>query len=147
MRARHNCSPPRLVKKAAMPVELHRRYAAVPSTAGTARRDLRGYLDDHGLSHLAPTAALLVSELVSNAIVHAGGPLELHAAIGGDVLHVDVVDANRWLPGIRVADHGGRGLRIVDAMATRWGVTPHADLGKATWFELHRNSADPWYDA
>jgi anti-sigma regulatory factor (Ser/Thr protein kinase) len=85
------------------------------------------------------TAELLVSELVTNAVVHGRDKITLRAQLDEDRLHVEVIDGGGGFEqGIRQADFdsvGGRGLAIVDAEASRWGIhegTTHV------WFELER---------
>ena len=85
-------------------------------------------------------AALLVTELVSNVIDHVGGEasftLELELADGW--LRVAVVDGSSVLPVVRElnSDHPrGRGLRLVQAIAERWGCESQ-DGGKRVWFDL-----------
>lgn len=91
------------------------------------------------------TAELLVSELVTNAVVHGRGKVEIHARLGQDRLIVEVIDEG---PGFAppVCEHdpdtvGGCGLRIVDEEASRWGIREGA---AHVWFELARHlpSAD-----
>jgi anti-sigma regulatory factor (Ser/Thr protein kinase) len=88
---------------------------------------------------LAAVAELLVDELLTNAVEHGGGQFSLAAAIEEERLRVVVTDMRRSVPVTvyppgHVLDHG-RGMTIVDAMASRWGVEP---LGaeKSIWFEL-----------
>ena len=64
---------------------------------------------------------------------------------GRDSVWVEVFDADLRLPRIRTAgetDEGGRGLYLVDQLATRWGSRPTRD-GKAVWFELPMRSGRP----
>jgi anti-sigma regulatory factor (Ser/Thr protein kinase) len=101
-----------------------------------------------GLEGCALTAAerelvdLLVSELMTNSVRHAGlGPRELirmRVLVTQRTVRIEVVDAG---PGVGVAmraasDAGGWGLKLVDALADRWGVT--RDAGTHVWFELYR---------
>jgi two-component sensor histidine kinase len=80
---------------------------------------------------------LLVSELVTNSVVHAGGPVTLRAQLDGPVLQVNVDDTAATLPAPRQPDTtGGRGLHIVAALATDWGSAPRRGDGKTTWFTL-----------
>ncbi|KWW99002.1 putative PAS/PAC sensor protein [Carbonactinospora thermoautotrophica] len=85
------------------------------------------------------TAGLLASELVTNAVVHAGGDaLTLVVARADGGLRVEVHDRGRGEPALRRADgtaEQGRGLLVVDALSTAWGhaLTP---TGKVVWFEL-----------
>ena len=119
-----------------MATELRVKYPAVVSTPGVARRDVTDYLDDFGLHDLVPVAVVLVSELVTNALLHAQGPIDLHAIWSGSTLHVDVSDRGRGVPVSRAPDFG-RGLQIVAAMASTSG--DHFDsTGHTAWFELER---------
>lgn len=81
---------------------------------------------------------LLTSELVANAVVHGVPPLELTAfAVDGGV-RVEVADAGEAALVVRAPDLdgvGGRGLYLVDALATRWGSIER-EPGKVVWFEL-----------
>ena len=84
------------------------------------------------------TAVLLVSELVTNAVEHARSPVRLTVQVSGGTLHVEVQDTNRSLPAIQHASPGavhGRGMAIVDTLATDWGVRATA-RGKVVWFDL-----------
>jgi anti-sigma regulatory factor (Ser/Thr protein kinase) len=92
---------------------------------------------------LATRAALIVSELAGNAVVHASSSYTVRIAVGAAVVRGEVVDGDRRLPMPRRANkipssdgHGGRGLVIVDAMADRWGARPEEHGGKVVWFEL-----------
>jgi anti-sigma regulatory factor (Ser/Thr protein kinase) len=84
-------------------------------------------------------ARLLVSELVTNAVIHGRGRIELRARLDQDRLLVRVIDEG---PGFTTAlrerdldTPGGDGLRIVDAEASRWGIREGA---ADVWFELRR---------
>lgn len=87
-------------------------------------------------------AVLLTSELVANAVVHTTGPVTLSVQDGIGQVRVEVVDGDsRPLrqpgdPGSETAE-SGRGLQIVDALASAWGSDHRPDAaGKTTWFEL-----------
>jgi anti-sigma regulatory factor (Ser/Thr protein kinase) len=83
-------------------------------------------------------AVLVVDELVSNAHQHGQAPRACRLAFSGEGRHlrVEVDDASPDQPRIRTADEsGGRGLVLVDRLATRWGVTYHAHT-KTVWAEL-----------
>lgn len=89
------------------------------------------------------TAVLLVTELVSNAIEHGGGTAVLDAIADERQLRISVVDADPVLPIARVGDvddERGRGLMLVEALASRWGASPYGP-GKTVWFELDRGSS------
>ncbi|MER7754223.1 ATP-binding protein [Kitasatospora sp. NPDC097643] len=89
---------------------------------------------------------LMVSELVTNACLHApGGPRELRLSWNGERLRVEVTDASPAPPTLRPfadpARPGGHGLRVVDRLARAWGSLPEG-TGKLVWLEvpspLHR---------
>lgn len=86
------------------------------------------------------TAALLTTELVSNAIRHTRDELVVSVRVTGGRLRVGVADSSHRRPQlVQVGrrDTSGRGLHLVDAMADRWGVDPdERGLGKTVWFEL-----------
>jgi two-component sensor histidine kinase len=95
--------------------------------------------------HLPPgvlnDALLLTSELVTNAVRHGGGgDISCRLWPGQRVVRLEVADGNGTLP--REVDRGlvadsGRGLHIVDTLASRWGSTPgQRESGKTVWFEL-----------
>ena len=116
--------------------ELRWRCPPLVSTPRRARSHLAAYLDDQAHVDLIPTASLLVSELVTNAVVHGSGTIELRARFLGPTLHVEVVDGSDRLPQRRERHSWGHGLDIVDNLALSWGVTPLDGHGKATWFCL-----------
>ncbi|MDQ4068563.1 MAG: ATP-binding protein [Actinomycetota bacterium] len=116
-----------------------RTFAPTPPSAGIARRFVEGVLTDAGLGHLAYTATVLVSELVANAIIHAGTPIEVVVKPAGDrAARIEVHDGNPVLP---LRKHysdmsgTGRGLVLVERMAAEWGAERTAS-GKVVWFEV-----------
>ncbi|WP_427924895.1 SpoIIE family protein phosphatase [Streptomyces sp. cg40] len=83
-------------------------------------------------------ARLLVSEVLTNAVQHAEGPLVLHLRRTVTELAVEICDLSPHLPQPRLAaedEESGRGLILVDTLADNWGVRP-TDQGKTTWFTL-----------
>ncbi|MBW3640138.1 MAG: SpoIIE family protein phosphatase [Actinobacteria bacterium] len=107
---------------------------------GTARRVVQDALMGGGLEVLLDDALLLVTELVTNSVVHAGTDVELHVDIGVGRARVEVVDRGAGaLPnvaGVPGADReGGRGIFLLDALAQEWG-TRHFAGGKSVWFTL-----------
>ncbi|MFD7626720.1 ATP-binding protein [Streptomyces sp. NPDC059851] len=108
------------------------------TSAGRARRVVTGRLRDWGLGGLADTAELLVSELVTNALRHARGPVRLNLRVAGDRLLCEVEDACDADPVRRTAHRGaegGRGIELLDLLSEAWGSHRTA-TGKTTWFEL-----------
>ena len=119
-----------------------RRLPSDPTAAATARGvvadELAQELGDLYGDSLRDDALLLTSELVTNAVLHATTGVELSVVTGHDALHVEVSDGDPALPEPRVADVedlGGRGLALVAALASDWGVKL-APPGKVVWFEL-----------
>ena len=104
-----------------------------------ARRLVREWLPEDLAGEKLESAQLLVSELVTNAVVHGRGRVTLRAELDDDRLLVEVIDDGDGFERIvRQRDFdsvGGRGLAIVDVLASRWGIhegTTHV------WFELER---------
>lgn len=94
---------------------------------------------------IAYDAAVVVSELVSNALVHVQSSCELTVGLRGDVLRIDVVDHGGGMPDLQNAtphDEHGRGLLLVSMLCTAWGSEPRDD-GKSVWAELHAEPASP----
>ncbi|MEU3460478.1 SpoIIE family protein phosphatase [Streptomyces sp. NPDC006733] len=107
------------------------------AVVGQARRFTRTTLRAWGLAALSEVGELLVSELVSNALLHTGRPTELRL-FRDRVLTLEVADTDAQAPRVRrVADdaEGGRGMHLVNELAHRWGsrATRH---GKVVWIEL-----------
>jgi anti-sigma regulatory factor (Ser/Thr protein kinase) len=83
-------------------------------------------------------AQLLVSELVTNVVVHTSSEVRLAVSMRGEKIRVEVTDDDDRLPEMRAGAPeapGGRGLGIVDGIADAWGADQRRD-GKAVWFEL-----------
>jgi anti-sigma regulatory factor (Ser/Thr protein kinase) len=114
-------------------------FAPAPRAVRAARQALR----DRGLSpDLDHTVSLLTSELVGNAVRHAG-PLRpserivLHARLSEDHVRVEIADHGPGFdPEVR-HETVGFGLRLVDKLASRWGVERTA-RGCRVWFEVDR---------
>lgn len=111
---------------------------AADRAPGVARLATREALALYQMAHLAETALLLVSELVTNSVRHANTGVALRLEITERWLRIEVHDAEPHAPRPRtpdVLDESGFGLVIVDALATQWGVYATA-AGKAVWAEL-----------
>ncbi|WP_431783569.1 SpoIIE family protein phosphatase [Streptomyces chumphonensis] len=112
--------------------------AADVRAPGRARALVRARLDGWGHGDLGATAELLVSELVTNAVQHAGTAGVEVRLVRGDALLCEVTDEDPALPQLlsaRPDSAAGRGLRVVSRLATRWG-TSRTGRGKTVWFEL-----------
>jgi serine phosphatase RsbU (regulator of sigma subunit)/anti-sigma regulatory factor (Ser/Thr protein kinase) len=110
------------------------------TSPASARRAIAEALVSAGLEVMLDDALLLVTELVTNAVVHAGTDIELHVEIGVDSARVEVIDRSAGsLPVLQgepdAAREGGRGIFLLDALAQEWG-TRHFPGGKSVWFAL-----------
>jgi anti-sigma regulatory factor (Ser/Thr protein kinase) len=109
-----------------------------PTSARAARRFVVDALTRLELETLADVAELLVSELVTNALLHAGSEVRVRVLPNGERLRVEVLDTSDTP--VIPRDFGpdattGRGLGLVEHLAARWGCRPTSS-GKAVWFEL-----------
>lgn len=107
------------------------------TSAGTARRLLRDALEGVEPEDSVDAAQVAVSEIVTNALVHAGTPMRLRVILG-EGLRVELEDGSPHLPHQR--DYSsiaatGRGLHMVSQMVDKWGAYPEGD-GKVVWFEI-----------
>jgi anti-sigma regulatory factor (Ser/Thr protein kinase) len=115
--------------------------ACGPEAALAARTAVSGWLD--GRAHaesFRDDACLLVSELVTNSVLHSdqptGSPLHISGFALNGVVRVEVEDRGQGPVRKRAADpvDGGFGLQLLDLLAARWGVTH--EHGTRVWFEL-----------
>ncbi|WP_371614392.1 SpoIIE family protein phosphatase [Streptomyces sp. NBC_00454] len=107
-----------------------------PAIVGDARHLVLDQLTAWDLDELAFSTELIVSELVTNAIRHAGGPVRLRL-IRADTLTCEVSDSSNTQPRMRRArnsEEGGRGLYIVAQLSHRWG-SRYTVEGKTVWSE------------
>jgi anti-sigma regulatory factor (Ser/Thr protein kinase) len=109
-----------------------------PGAARAAREFVRQSLHAWQLDDVDQLAELLTDELVSNVIRHVGSPMQVRASRDGSSVRVEVDDGSA-APPIRRApeasDERGRGIMLVETVATDWGVEIHDD-GKTIWFVL-----------
>jgi PAS domain S-box-containing protein len=115
---------------------------AEPVAVGHARELAIGKLHEWGLEEMSFSTELVVSELVTNAVRHADGPLLLRL-IRDRTLVCEVADTGHTSPHLRHSaedDEGGRGLFIVAQLVHRWG-TRYTQSGKTIWTELAFPSA------
>ena len=116
----------------------HRRFPAQPASVSEARRAVADLLLEADREDLVDTASLLVSEVVTNALLHAGTPIDLVASVGDEGLRVEVGDGSSHFPVRRryAATAGtGRGMMMLESLVDDWGVARHGD-GKTVWFQL-----------
>lgn len=122
-----------------MQVVLDRVLPADTRSVSTARRLVREVLaSTPQISERIDDAALAVSELATNAVVHAGADFTLRVLCFPAGVRIELHDPSPHLPSPRnfaQTAGTGRGLRIVEESVDRWGVEPGSD-GKTVWFEL-----------
>jgi anti-sigma regulatory factor (Ser/Thr protein kinase) len=111
-----------------------------PASAARARRFIVDLCKATRMpAELCETAALLVSELVTNAVIHGKTSATIEVHRPPDTLRVSVRDDNPVLPAIgdhpKLTAESGRGMQIVSVLADAWGVEKLGS-GKAIWFEL-----------
>lgn len=109
----------------------------------TASRTARDFVSraclDWGLRHEVASACLVVSELVTNAVLHATPDIDLSLSRHGGRLRLAVRDRSATVPSPRGSDLArttGRGLALIEGCSRSWGVLPTADGGKVVWAVL-----------
>ena len=123
-----------------------------PSSVAEARRFVRKVLGSWGYDELIDTVALLTSELATNAVLHARTAFAVLVARDDAQVRVDVLDGSSVTPRRRTNSTTaatGRGVALVDRVASGWGTTPASRLdgfAKGVWFTvpLSAGSGDAW---
>jgi serine/threonine-protein kinase RsbW len=116
-----------------------RNFPAVPAQIGSARQFLARVLDGWPT---ADDAALCLSELVANAILHSrsaepGGQFTVRVQLTGHDLRVEVADGGGpWVWTAYPDEQHGRGLLIVGSLAQSWGQSDGSDGGRTVWYEM-----------
>jgi anti-sigma regulatory factor (Ser/Thr protein kinase) len=107
---------------------------------GAARRLVNDYTSTLA-SQQRHNAALMVSELVTNALVHGLGTISLRIDVERDALRIEVSDQGNvaLAPSPTLGAHGGWGLRIVEQLADDWGVL---DGSTKVWFRIGQVGRD-----
>ncbi|CAL9352117.1 hypothetical protein SUDANB176_00498 [Streptomyces sp. enrichment culture] len=125
-----------------------RRFPGAPQSVAKARHFVRSALD--GVApDVTDTAQLLVSELVTNAVLHARTEVEVSALVEEDVVRVRVGDRrpDRGLVAQKPSPYAGtgQGLALVGQLSSRHGVSV-GEEGKTVWFELRPGTVPQWHD-
>ena len=112
---------------------------AAPAAASSARRFARSTLEEQGITGtVLDDAELLVSELVTNAVLHAGTATRVDIDVRGQRVRISVFDGDSRLPQVQHYEPDaitGRGLLLVQRIARQWGAE-RLPNGKVVWFEL-----------
>ncbi|WP_053705483.1 ATP-binding SpoIIE family protein phosphatase [Streptomyces sp. WM6373] len=122
---------------------------AEPDRIAGARRQVRELLHDWADEEQVDSAVLMVSEMVTNVLMHTDGDALLVAEAVGELgerrLRVEVADSSDELPHKRHPGEmasSGRGVLLTEMLADAWGVDPRGE-GKSIWFELYEQSKRP----
>jgi histidine kinase-like protein len=95
------------------------------------------------MAELIETMVLLVSEVVTNAILHSGSGAELRLILSGETVRAEVRDRSSTPPAVKQYSETattGRGMLIVESLATAWGTEVEAK-GKVVWFSVDAASS------
>jgi DNA-binding NarL/FixJ family response regulator len=109
------------------------------TSARLARRFVSETLDSWHLEPLLDAALLVTSELAANAVTHADSAFRVQLSVTPKALRIDVVDYGEGAPEPQppsTSEEHGRGLHLIDAMTTAWGIEDTPDAGKVVWAEL-----------
>lgn len=109
-----------------------------PANVSHVRRQVRAVLTRWGAQDMEWVASQLLTEIVTNAVVHAGTPFDVVLTHAPDTVRCEVRDRHLRHPQARDAsleDITGRGMHLIARLATAWGVLP-CPGGKTVWFEL-----------
>ena len=124
---------------------MHESLLLVPSraTPALARHFVEEALVSWGVAEEFADVALVTSELVTNAVMHAVGDVVISVDLTFDRVRIEVSDHSLAQPVTRdidTASSGGWGMHIVDRLATQWGLDPRPD-GKTVWCEVAKSAA------
>jgi anti-sigma regulatory factor (Ser/Thr protein kinase) len=115
-----------------------------PCRIGEARRFVQGVIGPHLSLEPSHDASLVVSELVTNAVLHAGTVVTVTVeCLDEGRVRIGVSDGSSAVPVVRSSaphEPGGRGLHLVDLLSDRWGVTLRP-IGKQVWCEIAAGAA------
>jgi anti-sigma regulatory factor (Ser/Thr protein kinase) len=109
-----------------------------PESVPAARHFASDAASEMGAKRTVTDTELLVSELATNAVLHARTPMRVSVLLHDDRVRVEVRDDDPTLPEQRQPDPlspGGRGIMLVELLARAWGIN-HNERGKTVWFEL-----------
>jgi CheY-like chemotaxis protein len=121
------------------------RVADRPDEIASARRFVAHHGQAWGYDNVIDDALIVVSELVTNAIIHARSACDLRLKDADHILRIEVIDGGSGSPELQrpnAHSEHGRGLLLVSAMCAAWGVDTMSDGRKMVWAELKRTADD-----
>jgi len=111
------------------------RLPAHPGSSRAGRAFLAEHLHDWGLDGVVDDATLLVSEVMTAAILHVRSPVDLTVRKMKTAVRVEVFDDGQRSPRPVDPDFETAGMNLVEAVATRWGID-ETEAGQTVWFEI-----------
>jgi DNA-binding NarL/FixJ family response regulator len=109
------------------------------TSAALARRFVTATLTDWSLQPLIDPALLVASELAANAVTHADSAFRIQLSLTQRTLRIDVIDFGQGTPEPQppsTTQEHGRGLLLIDALTTAWGIEEGPGSGKLVWAEI-----------
>lgn len=128
-----------ITRRLSAPVHYEQPFEPEAFSAVAARAFVNARLSAHGV--ISPDCELVVSELMANVVQHARTPVTVRLVVD-TTLRVEVHDGNSIIPAMVEAAEdaeSGRGLFIIEALSSAWGVSSTAD-GKCVWAEIAREA-------
>jgi len=113
----------------------------------TARRFVRNAMRESDTVADVDTASLLVTEIVTNAVLHALTPMTVRVSVAADVVRIEVRDGSIVAPRMHTFSATaatGRGLQMLGRLGTRRGVRTERPEGKVVWFEVGAAAEGDW---
>jgi anti-sigma regulatory factor (Ser/Thr protein kinase) len=126
-------------------VRAARSYPPDPAVLTSARSFAADRLRAMGLSEVQDDVQLLLTELITNVIIHARTDFQVRVESSGDGVRVEVIDGNPTMPAAGTLAPGalsGRGLTLVESVASRWGAQHKKGDGKTVWFEVEPGAVE-----
>lgn len=124
--------------------------APLPESVHLARQAVTRALSELGRDDLIDDAAVVVTELVANSVIHARTEITVSVEALGAGIRLRVADASdklpRWTP-VQPTATSGRGLLLVQRLSGTWGVEPLGDSGKVVWAQIDHPAAATAEDA
>jgi anti-sigma regulatory factor (Ser/Thr protein kinase) len=121
------------------PIQRTREFPAEPAAPATARRFVADVLRSWGHADaVIQEAQLVISELATNAVIHASSPFSVRISGEDSGVRISVTDRSPASPQLKAPSESeptGRGLQVVSALASRWGVDT-LEVGKSVWAQL-----------